>query len=285
VLASIGAATGAGEGVVLYARPATAVLRLTAPSRLVRIPFAALEAAISWKAEATSVGRLDPEVRRRAEWLRLAGPFWRLTLDEVVAVAEALEPVSFEAGAAIVTQGEKGEHFFVVETGRAEVWRTDPMTEETACVATLGPGDTFGEEALLQEGMRNATVKASAPCRLLRLGRQDFDRHVRAGLLGEIDAEDARRLLDSGAVGLVDCRYAIEHEASRIPGSMLHPLDRIRETGRALASGRRYIVYCRSGRRSRAAAFLLRQMGIDAISLRGGIGAWPFAVEGDADAH
>lgn len=272
-------------GFVLYARPATAVLRLAVPSRLQRIPFAALEAAISWHAEASSLDRLDSLVRRRADWLRLAGPFWRLTLDEVVGVAKALEPVSFEAGEAIVTQGEKGEHFFVVETGRAEVWRTDPMTDETACVAQLGPGDTFGEEALLQEGMRNATVKASASCRLLRLGRAGFDRHVRAGLLGEVDAEEAKRLLDAGAVGLVDCRYEIEHEASRIAGSELHPLDRIRETGRMLKAGRRYVVYCRSGRRSRAAAFLLRQMGIDAISLRGGISGWPFAVEGDAGAH
>lgn len=286
VLASLHAETDSADCVVLYSRPSAAVLRVAAPSRLRRISAAALDAAISWGVEASaSPQQLEPEIVRRMEWLRLAGPFWRLTLDEVAAVARVLVPLGVEAGAAIITQGEKGEHFFVIESGKAEVWRTDPLTDETACVAQLGPGDTFGEEALLQEGMRNATVKATAPCRLLRLGKADFDAHVRAGLLDEIGAEEAKSLLDAGAVGLVDCRYEMEHEASRIPGAQLHPLDRIRDTGRRLVADRRYVVYCRSGRRSRAAAFLLRQMGLDAVSLAGGIAAWPYAVEGDASAH
>jgi rhodanese-related sulfurtransferase len=57
-------------------------------------------------------------------------------------------------------------------------------------------------------------------------------------------------------------------------------MDEIRERARGLDRGREYIVYCRSGRRSRAAAFLMRQAGLNALSLKGGIAQWPYELEG-----
>jgi rhodanese-related sulfurtransferase len=151
-----------------------------------------------------------------------------------------------------------------------------------ALVAVLDPGNTFGEEALLQDGLRNATVRMSTEGRLLLLAKKDFDRLLKAHLLHEVDVNEVERRIERKAADLIDCRYEAEYELWRIPGSRLMPLDTLRERARGLNPDREYLVYCRSGRRSRAAAFLLRQMGLRASSMKGGIAAWPFEIEGAA---
>ena len=77
----------------------------------------------------------------------------------------------------------------------------------------------------------------------------------------------------------IDCRYEEEWELWRLKGARLVPLDQIRERSRGLDPKREYIVYCRTGRRSRAAAFLMRQAGLNAVSLKGGIADWPYERE------
>jgi len=59
------------------------------------------------------------------------------------------------------------------------------------------------------------------------------------------------------------------------------PLDEIRERSRGLDPKREYIVYCRTGRRSRAAAFLMRQAGLNALVLEGGIAERPYERDSD----
>ena len=87
-----------------------------------------------------------------------------------------------------------------------------------------------------------------------------------------------------GAV-FIDCRFEEEWELWRLKNARLVPLEEIRERSRGLDPKREYIVYCRTGRRSRAAAFLMRQAGLNAVSLKGGIAEWPYEREsGDVDA-
>ena len=62
---------------------------------------------------------------------------------------------SFDEGEVITTQGESGLGFFVIENGNATVSRNDEV------VRNLGPGDFFGEVALIDEGPRSATVVAT----------------------------------------------------------------------------------------------------------------------------
>ncbi|HEV7735471.1 MAG TPA: cyclic nucleotide-binding domain-containing protein [Candidatus Binatia bacterium] len=80
------------------------------------------------------------------------------------------ERCSFDAGATIFREGETADAMYVVEIGTVEVFRTDadPADGDTG-IATLGPGEEFGEMAFFDEGPRSATAKAGTECSILRV--------------------------------------------------------------------------------------------------------------------
>lgn len=206
--------------------------------------------------------------------------FHEVPLENVQQAFERMVECVVDSGETVVTQGEPGDSYYIILSGEAEVWVTDPMTDETRRVAVLSDSDAFGEESLLVEGNRTATVKMNSPGRLLRLSKADFDELLKPRMVEAIAAQAARELLQQGAARLIDCRYEMEFEESRIPGARLVPLDTLRREGVfSLDPEPTYIVYCRSGRRSNAAAFLLRERGIRAFSLTGGIKGWPYEVD------
>ena len=83
-------------------------------------------------------------------------------------IAESARERRFDPGAAIVSAGEPGHGFYLILDGRLEVKKGDRT------IATLGPGDYFGELALIREAPRSATVVAKDPTTCLALTRWDF---------------------------------------------------------------------------------------------------------------
>jgi MFS family permease len=83
-------------------------------------------------------------------------------------LASQLESVHIEAGTPVVTQGEAGDRFYVVADGELDV------TIDDRPVGSLGPGDHFGEIALLRDVPRTATVAARTDARLYALDREAF---------------------------------------------------------------------------------------------------------------
>ena len=79
----------------------------------------------------------------------------------------------YAAGKAIVTQGQGGEGFFVIVSGKAEAVR-ERSDGERVVVNTFGPTDFFGELALLDDGLRTASVIATEATQCLVLTRWDF---------------------------------------------------------------------------------------------------------------
>ena len=183
------------------------------------------------------------------------------------------------AGTDVVREGDPGDYFYVIDRGSADVLRTNDSGDDDL-VATIEAGGTFGEEALLQNSTRNATVRMREDGELFRLSKTDFDLLLKSKLLGEISSADAADKLRQGKADLIDCRNDEEWELWRLPSARLMPLETIRERTRGLDPSREYVAYCRTGRRSDAAAFLMRQAGLKAYSLKGGIAAWPYEFEG-----
>ena len=95
--------------------------------------------------------------------------FADLPAAELDALATTMGEVEFEAGTQVVTLDDYGTAIYFIEQGEADVLIDGRPTE-------LGPGDAFGEIALLLTGQRTATVVARTPMRLLSLSGQDFDR-------------------------------------------------------------------------------------------------------------
>jgi CRP/FNR family transcriptional regulator, cyclic AMP receptor protein len=79
----------------------------------------------------------------------------------------------YDSGEPIVTQDRGGEGFFIVVSGKAGAFRERPEGDKVA-VNTFGPSDFFGELALLDDGLRTASVIASEPAQCLALTRWDF---------------------------------------------------------------------------------------------------------------
>lgn len=83
-------------------------------------------------------------------------------------------PRKVKAGEVIVTQGEKGDGFYLIWSGRAEAWQTGIYDEEPRPVNRMGAGDAFGDEALVMGRKRHVTVKMIEDGELLVLGEQAF---------------------------------------------------------------------------------------------------------------
>lgn len=267
---------GAREPAILYTIPHGAAVKLTRHSVYLVIDGGRLDAVLSGAQEARSLGSLKDSVRERAAALIASPPFKHLTFDQVVRCAEAMQTWDFRAGETVVEEGEPGDFFYVIESGTAEVVRR----QHSGPVARLRPGASFGEEALLKGDPRNATVRMTADGRVLRLDKYDFDQLLKPGLVAEISPDEAQRRIEQGLMEIVDCRTEEEWELWRLPNARLMPLESIRERARGLAPDREYLVYCRTGRRSVAAAFLMRQLGLKASSLKGGLAGWPYQYEG-----
>jgi CRP-like cAMP-binding protein len=97
--------------------------------------------------------------------------FAELPAAELEALGEVMTEVEFEEGATIITSGDFGYVLYLIEAGEAEV-----ELDDGSFGPVLGPGDTFGEIALLVTGRRTATVVARSPMRVLSLFDQDFHR-------------------------------------------------------------------------------------------------------------
>ena len=123
--------------------------------------------------QARSAFEEESEHLLTVKFLKAASPFARMDVDRLRRLADRLQPVSVPAAGTIVRQGEPGDACFLLRQGRAEVVvRSDDGTERT--IAQLGPGTVIGETALLTDAPRNATVRATEPCEVLALHRDDL---------------------------------------------------------------------------------------------------------------
>ncbi len=112
---------------------------------------------------------LGPLVSRDRLHLILGVPmFAPLPPETIERLAAQLEPMSFEAGALAIRQGDVGDRFYVLESGAAVVEVDDVR------VATYAPGASFGEIALLHDVPRTATVRITAPSKVVALDRHHF---------------------------------------------------------------------------------------------------------------
>jgi len=197
-----------------------------------------------------------------------SGVFAQLPAAHIDELLRRFEWAPMRDGDEVIREGDDGDFYYVVESGRCQVQRM--VGGVKMVLAELRSGDAFGEEALVSEAKRNATVVALTDGGVVRLGKRDFDELLREPLLQRVSFAEASEQVRRGAVWL-DVRYPSEYQYDKLAGAINVPLSEVRNMFAVLDRSKDYIVYCQSGRRSAAAAFLFAQRGFSVALLEGGL--------------
>jgi CRP-like cAMP-binding protein len=198
--------------------------------------------------------------------------FHRIPPANIQAIFMRMQRINYRARDVVIKQGTEGDYFYVVVSGKCVVTRETPLNKEGIKLAELGTGDSFGEEALIAEAKRNATVTMLTDGTLMRLGKQDFQTLLNEPLLQWVNYDQAKQVVAGGGKWL-DVRLPSEFQNLRIDDALNIPLYFIRLKLNALAKDIPYVVCCDTGRRSSAAAYILSERGFEAYVLKGGLSA------------
>jgi rhodanese-related sulfurtransferase len=201
-------------------------------------------------------------------------PFAHLPSANIGKLLNCIEAIAAWDKDVIIREGDEGDYYYLIESGRAQVTRL--VGGANLVLAEIKAGDVFGEEALISDSKRNATVTMKSNGVLLRLKKENFLELMQEPLLHRISYGDAKEKVAQGAVWL-DVRHPPEHRYDKLPGAINLPLNDVRNAIGVLSDATPYIAYCQSGRRSAAAAFILAQAGYDVYVLENGLWSVPRA--------
>lgn len=125
--------------------------------------------------------------------------FSALNRKELKQVIRLVDEITRPAGTVLADEGESGREFFLILEGNADVLKGRKR------VASLGPGQFFGEISLIDHGPRTATVRAASDVKLLLVGSREF-----SGLLDKVP-NIAKRLLIHLCTRLRECEASPSH--------------------------------------------------------------------------
>jgi CRP-like cAMP-binding protein/rhodanese-related sulfurtransferase len=203
--------------------------------------------------------------------------FSRMPMPNIHQLFALLEPINKKAGEIVISQGEPGEHYYIISEGRCAVSRKPSPKSKDVKLAELKSGDSFGEEALISDSKRNATITMITDGILMQLSKDSFVELIKNPTLQSLKFVDAEALVDEGAQWL-DVRFPNEHQESSIDDSINIPLNSLRLKTDDLDSSKKYILYCDTGGRSSTGAFLLAERGFSVSYLDDGLVNNPEAV-------
>jgi CRP-like cAMP-binding protein len=201
-------------------------------------------------------------------------PFELLSPDKMYLIMTRLTEKKYGPGEEIVVQGEKGDSYYIIKSGRVEVLKRKKGEEEYRQVAMLGKGDGFGEEAIIRDDPRNATCRALEETTVLVLGRKDFNEVMKSSFVENIFPEEIALDTYMDDYVIIDARIPPEYEEEHIHGAVNVPIEILREKCAEFDRSKKYITYCLNDSRGMVGAFLLKSRGFNAKCLRGGVSGW-----------
>jgi len=170
-------------------RPRQYTVVATTPVRLFRVDNVLLDRAVLLDEVSTTITHLrEPDGEQFAgdsAWLEemMANPaFRKLPKERLALVLLKFEPQPVKAGEAVIRQGEPGDYYYVVKDGRFAVARKG-VDGKVQILNELTQGAVFGEEALLLDVPRNASIVALSDGLLMRLPRSEFETLLKKPML------------------------------------------------------------------------------------------------------
>jgi len=263
----------AGEGSGLYPlsnlKPRSFNAKTIVRSIIVEFPTEELERIMHWDQVADSYEVHEAHDEGKMSWIfymTKSPAIAQLPNANIQALFTAFKSINVASGDRIVTQDEIGDYYYVIAEGSCEITReySDGRVE---VLGNIKAGDTFGEEALLSDAPRNATVTMTSDGVLMRLSKEDFthllkDVVVKLVRYSEISLED---------FVVLDVRSQAEFKLNAIKGSIHVPLFNIRKESQNLDKEKSYLVYCNNGASSASAAYLMAERGFNVSVLENGL--------------
>jgi CRP-like cAMP-binding protein len=210
---------------------------------------------------------LLPEGMEEGDWMSslLASPlFNKIPPGNIRQLFIRFKPHKTVADEVVLREGERGDYFYVLESGSATV-----LDKQGNLLAALRPGDYFGEEALVGDTTRNATVKMLTAGKLMRLIKEDFITLLQEPVRRFISFEELQEnIAKKGRYQILDVRLPLERRFQSVPNSRNIPLNQLRKALPQLDVGVIYAIADDAGRRTDVAAQLLNQAGFDALILQ-----------------
>jgi rhodanese-related sulfurtransferase len=237
-----------------------------------------LDKLVSWAV----ISRLmegDQSIATRLNMLMNFSSLNTLPAESAFELSQRMIEANVKEGEEIVKQGDIADTFYVIINGTADVWQTHHEGDEARLVAKLTAGDSFGEDALIAEAVRNATVKMTSEGLLLICKREDFQELVAHRSIAEVSPHEVKTLLQNEQYDLIDVRFMDEYKESYIENASLVPLPEIRNYLGQFKKNKHYILYCSNGKRSALGTMILTRAGIDAVFMEGGLENWPYETE------
>lgn len=197
--------------------------------------------------------------------------FRRIPPANIQAIFTSLEDINVNPGDAVIKQGEPGDYFYIVKSGRCMVTRRMPGQDKDIKLAELEAGSSFGEEALISDAERNATIVMLSKGVLSRLSKENFLSLLNEPMLDMVDFEAGKAKVASEGSEWLDVRLPNEFQTAHIKGATHLPLIFLRMKIDTLDKNKNYILYCDTGRRSSSASYILNERGFTTSILKGGL--------------
>ncbi|MCL6415342.1 cyclic nucleotide-binding domain-containing protein [Aestuariirhabdus sp. Z084] len=171
-----------------------------------------------------------------------------------------LERVDVKLGDQLIEQGQRADYFYILISGEAAL-STDLHGPFNGQTINLSEGTHFGEEALLGDTLRNATIKMTSDGVVGRLNRQQFLEVFSESLLPTLPEQQFNQLLEQEEIAclLLDVRFREELRDDTRENVLNIPISRLRSALPQLNRGTTYLLSAQGGPRSELACCILRQ--------------------------
>ena len=187
--------------------------------------------------------------------------FTRIPMAQLQELFSCFENWPVEKGTQVVREGERGEFFYVVAAGSARISNRLGSVD-----LEVGLGQYFGEESLIGNTLRNATVTMTSDGLLKRLSAEDFNKLLMSPVLRYLEPSKLDSL--DKPYQVIDVKMPVEFRVQHIPGSINVPLSRLRQKLSEFKHSHVYAVPGDAGSRADIAVHLLCQAGFDAVILK-----------------
>ena len=255
--------------------PRTVTLKAKTNSTLLHIDADLLELLMSDELEVTAssyeVNEFDGD--DSDDWMLtfLQSPaFLQLPTENIQKLLTHMDEIPVKKDQIVIKQGDKDDNYYILKSGTCNVHRKPYETAANVLLAVLPTGSGFGEEALISNGSRNATITMREDGSLMRLKKKDFLSLLITPLISYFEHSEMQSKLNEGCV-VIDVRPEQQSKQTPLKDAVNIPLSMLRIEFDNLNAEREYLLLCNDGSQSAAAAFLMIQNGLKCNVLKGGI--------------